>query len=177
MKIEPCTDDLISIFAIWPVIILCEIGVGISFAWNSLVLWLIILMDCILLIHSMKEYAYFGRTIIFGQEGVVFTLLGFEKRYEWDRIRVTLCNNDGLLFHDSETGGAGVLLTLRDEKLPKKTAAMTYCRYRHPLTSVFLRFQNSKEEDIVVTGKVIYRGYVVEKSRVLNFLTHIGFSL
>lgn len=174
MKIKPCTDDIISVFSIWPVIILCEMFISFTYNWNKYVMSGLLIMNGILGISSMRDIVYFARTIVLDCEGCAFSILGFKKRYKWSDLNMHLCENDNIQYSDSEARGPGLLIYPRNAKYFRRIAAMTYCRYFHPFSSLYIRFKALKKGRQIVTGKVVYYGYVVEKKVLLDYLSTIG---
>lgn len=49
-----------------------------------------------------------------------------------------------------------------------KIAAMTFCRTKHQLSSVYIRFIESEDTHFPVTGKTVYYGYTAKNAEILN---------
>lgn len=171
MKLKPCTDDLISLFAIYPVIFLCELFLLAVFAWNHLLATALLLMDFLLLVCSIWEAVYFARTITLSQESCTFSLFSIQKSYPWTTLTVTVTMDDSPRFHDSDLCGRGILIYPKNSTPSKILSPMTCCRYFHPLRSVFLRFAANRQS--TRSGKIVYRGFVVEETDLMAFLRSI----
>ena len=64
----------------------------------------------------------------------------------------------------------GVILSAKPISKPVHIGAMTYCRFTHPGTSVFIRFSSPFDRLIRTSAKFVYRGFVAEKDEILSFL-------
>ena len=135
MKIKPCTDDIISVIGIWPMIIIAEV-----------------------------IFLLFGERNAFFTAGIAL-LNVFVGAFT---IRDLLYS-----FYGSDKWGPGLLIYPRKANYSCKLAPMTYCRTRHPLSSVYLRFETAKDTRKNVTGKIIYDGYTADREKVLEYLSFL----
>lgn len=173
MKIKPCLDDIISVVAIWPVIIVIECLVIFVSKLNAFFFLGIVLLNALLFVSSVRDFLYLSRTIILDHEGCTFSIWRFCKKYKWSSLKVQLCDDSKFVFSDSDVSGPGLLICPLSAKYDKKTAAMTYCRRKHPFTSVFLRFETTQNKHPTVTGKIVYYGYTTGKQEILDYLNFL----
>ena len=177
MVIKPCEDDLISLFAIWPVIILCEVFAAVAGSFNPLFIGGMIVLDICLGISSLRDYVYLGRTIYIDREGCTFRVLGYSKKYNWDSLNVQICHADTFRFSDSDIAGPGLLIGPKAMRNSKHIAPMTYCRYRHPFSSVYIRYRTPKDDLRKVTGKTVYSGFTEDRRILQEVLASAGILL
>lgn len=170
MKISPCEDDIISVVAIWPVIIVAEVIFLATGERSTFFIVGIVLLDFLLGICSVRDLVYFSRTIELSQEGCAFSVWKFHKKYQWNDLTVQLCNDENFAFRDSDKRGPGLLICPKAAKYRHKMAGMTYCRIMHPFSSVYLRFRSDEDAHKTVTGKIVYDGYTIEKEKALEYL-------
>lgn len=161
MKIKPCEDDIISIVAIWPVIIIAEVIFNVAGGRDRFFVIGIVLLDFLLGICSIRNLIYFSRTIELGQEGCTFSVWKFHKKYQWNDLTVQLCDDRNFAFRDSDKRGPGLLIRPKTARYRHKMAGMTYCRIMHPFSSVYLRFRSDDAAHKIITGKIVYDGYTV----------------
>lgn len=171
MTLRPCTDDLISLFAIYPVILLCEGFLAWVCDWNTALVIGLLLLNLLLLLNSLRDALYFARTITLNKEGFTVSLLSYQKTYPWTDLTLTLCDHYGSRFHDSDRPGRGILILPKSHTPAKRLSPMTACRWFHPCKSIFLRFQSSPAP--ASSGKVMYEGYIVREEEILDFLLSI----
>lgn len=169
MKISPCVDDIISVVAIWPVIIVTEVIFLVTGERSTFFIVGIVLLDFLLGICSIRDLVYFSRTIELSQEGCTFSVWKFHKKYRWNDLTIQICDDRNFAFRDSDKRGAGLLICPKAAKYCHKMAGMTYCRIMHPFSSVYLRFRADEDAHKTVTGKIVYDGYIVEKEEVLEY--------
>lgn len=170
MKISPCEDDIISVVAIWPVIIVAEVIFLATGERSTFFIVGIVLLDFLLGICSVRDLIYFSRTIELGQEGCTFSVWKFHKKYQWNDLTVQLCDDRNFAFRDSDKSGPGLLICPKAAKYCRKMAGMTYCRIMHPFSSVYLRFRSDDAAHKTITGKIVYDGYTIEKEKALEYL-------
>ena len=146
MKISPCEDDIISVVAIWPVIIVAEVIFLATGERSTFFIEGIVLLNFLLGICSVRDLVYFSRTIELSQEGCAFSVWKFHKKYQWNDLTVQLCNDENFAFRDSDKRGPGLLICPKAAKYRHKMAGMTYCRIMHPFSSVYLRFRGHEQK-------------------------------
>ena len=177
MVINPCKDDLISLLAIWPVIILCEILVAVTSGFNLMLISGIMILNVCLAISSVRDFVYLSRIICLDQSGCTFRVRGYSKQYSWDQLKVQICDENTIKFTDSDTMGPGLQIGPKTMLTSKRIAPMTYCRYRHPFSSVYIRYRTPKDDQRKVTGKTVYHGYTEERDTILDYLDSIGIQI
>lgn len=177
MVIKPCKDDLISLLAIWPVIILCEILVAVTSSFDQLFIGGMMVLNICLAISSVRDFLYLSRTIFIDQDGCTISVCGYSKKYDWDSLKVQICDEKSFIFSDSDTAGPGLLIGPKTLLTNKIIAPMTYCRYRHPFSSVYIRYRTPKDDQRKVTGKTVYHGYTEERDTILDYLDSIGIQI
>lgn len=174
MEISRCNDDLCETLEGFLAIALIWI-----LTWFILSgFWLVFVSACILILflaEGIHDYLYFGRCIVLDENGCTFKLGRWERSYAWSAVNVIYCKNTNFCFGDGESPLPGIIISGKAIKKPKKVAAMTYCRMKHPLCSVFLRFENNVRGPI--TLKRFYNGYVVNREELLEFLKKTGVSV
>jgi len=171
MRIPKCIDDLRETLVYFIIFLLSEITLY-HFLDGVLAMLALFLLFVAVFIGVATEYLYFGRNITIDSDGCTFSLGKYTKTYKWSQMSVIYCENNSFQFGDCESPAPGIILSGTPIRKPQKIAAMTYCRFKHPLTTVFLRFQN--DTDVPLTGKRIYRGYLVDKERIMCLLKEVG---
>lgn len=170
MEIKPCEEDRISVIGIWIAIIVIEIAVILISKFHAFFVLGIVLLDAVLCISSIRDFVYLSRTVLLDREGCTFSLWRFRKTYQWDSLKVQLCDDRHFTFSDSDVSGPGLLICPKTANYDHKIAPMTFCRKKHPFSSVYLRFETAKDKHPTVTGKIVYYGYTADKAEILNFL-------
>lgn len=170
MEIKPCEDDIISVIAIWPVILICELLFLYGSCWGSFWVMGIISLDVLLSIFSIRDWLYLSRTIRFGQDGCTFSIGRFSKTYPWECLCVKNCDDSNFMFADSDVCGPGILICPKEWKVSSKMGAMTFCRTMHPLSSVYIRFVTQQNVRHGITGKIQYQGHTAEKEAILQYI-------
>lgn len=173
MEIKPYVDDIISVIAIWPVIIVIESLVIFVSELNSCFIIGIILLNVLLCFSSIRDFLYLSRTIIIDREGCTFSVWRFNKKYKWSSLKVQLCDDSNFVFSDSDVSGPGLLIYPLSAKYNKKISPMTYCRRKYPFSSVYLRFETTQNKQPTVTGKIVYYGYTAGRQEVLDYLNFL----
>ena len=177
MELKPCTNDVISVIAIWPVIIICELIFLIIIHFNIHFFCLFLFLDIVLCFFSIRDFVYFSRRIIFDSDGCTISLWKLQKQYPWNTLKVQLCEDRSYLFSDSDVNGSGVLICPKEINYTSKTAPMTYCRNRHPFSSIYLRFESAIDSNKTITGKSVYWGYVVDQKKAFDFFANVGIKM
>lgn len=169
MKVKPCEDDIISVIAIWPVIIIAEVLFIMTGSRETFYIDGIVLLDTLLCICSVRDLVYFARTIEFKQDGCAISIWKFKKTYRWCDLTIQLCDDSDFAFRDSDKRGPGMMIRPKSANYGRKLAGMTYCRIMHPFSSVYLRFESAKDEHRTITGKIVYYGYNITKEDALKY--------
>ena len=174
MELKPCTNDIISVIAIWPIIIICELIFLFIIHFNILFFCLFLFLDIVLCFFSVRDLVYFSRKVKFDSNGCTISLWKLHKMYPWSTLKIQLCEDRSFLFSDSDFNGPGILLCPKEINYNLKTAPMTYCRNCHPFSSIYLRFESTKDTKKTITGKIVYFGYVLEQKKALDFFANVG---
>lgn len=96
MKVKPCEDDIISVIAIWPVIIIAEVLFIMTGSRETFYIVGIVLLDTLLCICSVRDLVYFARTIEFKQDGCAISIWKFKKTYRWCDLTIQATVYKGL---------------------------------------------------------------------------------
>lgn len=169
---EVCGDvvDLrqLLVFAILAAI--AQVFLLFALSWNEVVIIVCIILDVLLFIVGLVDWLYFSRKIILDAYGCAFVSLRATKKFTWEELHLQHTENSSFLFGDSEIPGEGVILSVKPISKPVHIGAMTYCRFTHPCTSVFIRFSSSFDRLTRTSAKSVYRGFVADKDELLDFL-------
>ena len=138
--------------------------------WNYMAIIVCIVFDLLLLIAALIDWLYFSRRIILDGYGCSFVSFGVTKKYTWEEINIKYTDNTSFFFGDSEIPGEGVILSVKPISKPVNVGAMTYCRFTHPRTSVFIRFSSPFDSYKKNFAKFVYRGFVANKNKILSLL-------
>ena len=141
-----------------------------AFSWNVVVIIGCIILDILLLLVGLVDWLYLSRKIILDAYGCTFVSSRGTKKFSWEEIHLQHTENSSFLFGDSEIPGEGVILSVKPISKPVHIGAMTYCRFTHPGTSVFIRFSSPLDRLIKTSAKFVYRGFVADKDEILSFL-------
>ena len=178
MTIEPCIKEMREDWLAWIVYILLEIY-GLSLCdWSVAMLLPMILLTGIALFFTVRRQIYLGRTIILTPENCTFSILGYQKTYEWKELNVQFCENKwvckpGFIL---DVYGPGIMICEKTLEIQKGEGGPSYCRTRHPIHSVFIRFQ-SEEDDYKNAWNGIKNftyGYSIEQNAIIGYLKSIG---
>ena len=156
------------VFAILAVI--AQVFLLFALSWNVVVIIVCIILDILLLLVGLVDWLYFSRKIILDAYGCTFVSSRGTKKFTWEELHLQHTENSSFLFGDSEIPGEGVILSAKPISKPMHIGAMTYCRFTHPGTSVFIRFSSPFDRLIRTSAKFLYRGFVAEKDEILSFL-------
>ncbi len=144
-----------------------------ALSWNVIVLVVCIILDCMLLINKIVDWLYFSRKIILDANGCSFVSIISTKKFTWEEINLQHTKNSSFFFGDSEIPGEGVILSSKPISKPMHIGAMTYCRFTHPRTSVFIRFTSDFDRTKKNFAKFVYKGFVADKDELLPFVPFI----
>lgn len=174
MKLCFCKDDISKSFFSIGLCILGEIFAFFACGWDLALICFLLLLDATLTPAVVRDYLYFSRTIMLDQEGVCFLGRGKEEKIKWDDLNVALFDRVQFMMNDGDILGPGILIYPKHVQSSGKLAPMTFCRRKCPSKSVFLRFRTDKDPGPWDTGKMLYSGYVAEKSDVMTYMERIG---
>ena len=143
MKIKPCLDDIISVVAIWPVIIVIECLVIFVSKLNAFFFLGIVLLNALLFVSSVRDFLYLSRTIILDHEGCTFSIWRFCKKYKWSSLKVQLCDDSKFVFSDSTKALVKVLFSI----LGKHTISLrNSAAFSRILSFIYSSETNSREK-------------------------------
>ena len=174
MQIKPCKDDVGSIIGVYIVVALCEIGLLFVSEFESFFVIMILLVNVVLGVVLIRDLFYLYRTITIEREGCTFSIGKWSKSYNWCDLKVQLCEDKHFKFYGGDISGPGILICPKSLKHSNKIPYMTFCRYKKPLTSVYIRFKSSVDEKKIIYGKVVYYGYIAEREMLVNYLQSIN---
>ena len=177
MQIKPCKDDVASIIGVCIVIALCEIVVLFVSEFESFFVIMILLVSVVLSVILIRDLFYLYRTITIKREGCTFSIGKWSKSYSWCDLKVQLCEDKHFKFYDADISGPGILICPKSLKPNNKIPYMTSCRYKKPLTSVYIRFESAEDERKIAYGKVVYYGYIAAREMLVNYLQSINVCL
>lgn len=169
MKLEPRAEDLAILFSAWLVLLLCCLGLDLLFSWAPAVVWGCLVLFILGFLVGLRDVLYFARMVTLDQSGCTFSLFRFQRTYSWKDLEVRLCSGHGPKFHDSDPGGAGILIHPRASRYGRRMAPMTWCRWHHPGTSVFLRFPDER-----YIPAHICQGFTADQEALLALLQFAG---
>lgn len=173
MVLKPCVDDLLSIFGTWIVVILCELFCCTAMNGNGWFLYGILILNILLIFASAKDCLYFGRVITLSSNGAEVSFLRYRKHYAWQDVEIHFYNPLRTHYFDSEEPSSGIVIMFHGQYNIGKKAPMTFCRYHHPFSSVFIRFDSDKNRKTIIYGKTVYKGYLASKSEIIDYLTSV----
>lgn len=152
--------------------VIAQVFLFLLLSWNEFVIVVCIILDIFLLIAGVIDWLYISRKIILDIHGVTFVLKSSTKTFSWEEMQLQYTKNSSFLFGDSEIPGEGVILSTKPISKPAHIGAMTYCRFTHPSTSVFIRFSSELDRLPETSAKFVYRGFAADKSEILKFLEY-----
>lgn len=173
MEMHPCKDDVGAIIGVYIVVALCEIGLLLVSEFESFFVIMILLVNIVLGIVLIRDLFYLYRTITIEREGCTFSMGKWSKNYNWCDLEVQLCEDKHYKFYGADISGPGILISPKSLKCSNKIPYMTFCRYKKPFTSVYIRFKSSVDEKRLIYGKVVYFGYTAEQEKIMDYLKSI----
>ena len=177
MQIKPCKDDVGSIIGFYIVVALCEIGLLFVSEFESFFVIMILIVNAVLSVGLIRDLFYLYRTITIEREGCTFSIGKWSKSYNWCDLKVQLCEDIHFKFYDADISGPGILICPKSLKCSNKIPYMTFCRYKKPFTSVYIRFKSTEDERKIIYGKVVYYGYIAERELLMDYLQSIDVTL
>ena len=173
MELRPCKDDILSLLGVYIVVALCEVFLLIVSEFNIFFVIGILLLDIVLCVVLVWNSIYLCRTVLLEREGCTFSFGKMSKKYNWHELKVQLCEDKNFSFYDSDISGPGILICPKLLKCGGRIPYMTFCRYRKPFSSVYIRFKSSVDEKRVIYSKVVYYGYTAEQETIMTYLESI----
>ena len=174
IEIPACKDDLrIQLF--YSVLLIAgQVFLFFVLDWHIIPIIVFALVDLSWFVGMVRDWLYFGRSFILDECGCTVVSKGKSQKYAWEDIYLQHTKNTSFTYGDSEIAYDGYILALHPISKPKRLGAMTYCRYTHPRTSVFLRFASTDvDRRIKTAGKVFLRGFVIREEELYSLLKHI----
>ena len=173
MELRPCKDDILSLLGVYIVVALCEVFLLFVSEFNIFFVIGILLLDIVLCVVLVWNSIYLCRTVLLEREGCTFSFGKMSKKYNWHELKVQLCEDKNFSFYDSDISGPGILICPKLLKCGGRIPYMTFCRYRKPFSSVYIRFKSSVDEKRVIYSKVVYYGYTAEQETIMAYLKSI----
>ena len=177
MQIKPCKDDVGSIIGVYIVIALCEIGLLFVCEFELFFVIMILMLNVVLSAVLIRDLIYLYRAITIEREGCTFSIGKWSKSYRWCDLMVKLCEEKHFKFYGSDISGPGILICPKSMKHSNRIPYMTFCRYRKPFSSVYIRFKSADDERKIIYGKVVYYGYIAERKLLMDYLQSIDVTL
>lgn len=163
-------DDLQQLLVYALLAVIAQVFLLLLMSWNGFVIVVCIILDIFILLAGLVDWLYISRKIILDIHGVAFVSKSATKTFSWEEMHLQYTKNSSFLFGDSEIPGEGVILSTKPISKPVHIGAMTYCRFTHPCTSVFIRFSSELDRLPETSAKFVYRGFVADKGEILKFL-------
>ena len=170
MELRPCKDDIRSLLGVYIVVALCEAIFLFVSEFNIFLFIGILILDMVLCVVLVWDSVYLCRTVLLERDGCTFSFGKISKKYNWNELKVQLCEDKNISFYASDISGSGVLIFPNSLKYSSRIPGMTFCRYRKPFSSVYIRFRSSVDEKRVIYGKVAYYGYTAEQKAIMSYL-------
>lgn len=171
MKIQNCTKDLWGQLFYYVLAVIAEVFILVVCEYQCVILLVCLLLDVCLVASWVIDWCYFGRKIILDKKGCTFIRNKSRNTFDWAEVNVQYYSNNRYSFGDAEEPGEGIILSVNPIRKPEHIAAMTYCRFSHPATSVFIRFDSKLCNSTHNTAKFVYKGFYAQKCELLDFLT------
>ncbi len=169
MKLEPRAEDLTIVFSNQLIILIGCLVLNPIFGWAPALVWGCLVLFILGFLAGLRDVLYFARTVTLDQSGCTFSLFHFQRTYSWKDLEVRLCSGYGPKFHDSDPGGAGILIHTCTSRYGRRLAPMTWCRWHHPGASVFLRFPDER-----YIPAHICQGFTADRDALLALLRSAG---
>ena len=176
MEIKPCKDDTHSLLGVCLVVVLCEIVLLYIRRFEPIFVIAALLVNTVLGIGQLRDLVYLYRTISIDSEGCTFSFRKWSKRYGWADLKVQLCEEKHFRFYDSDISGPGILICPKSLNCTGKIPYMTFCRYKSPFSSVYIRYKTPEDERKTIHGKNVYYGYTAEREMLTDYLQSIDVS-
>ena len=175
IKIAGNVQDLIESLVFVILAVIAQVFLLFVLSWNVVVIVVCIILSVILLITAIVDCLYFSRTVILNADGCTFISFFTTKKFSWENIYLLHTKNSSFFFGDSEFSGEGIILSVKPISKPLHIGAMTYCRFTHPSTSIFIRFTTPIVRTKEACAKFIYAGFVADKEDISHLLQHTKF--
>lgn len=170
MRICKCVDDFREMLVYAVLAIAAEVYLCFVLSWHTAAIVGCAVLNLVMFIGYTVDFLYLCRTILLDKTGCSFAVGKYQKIYTWQEINIQHVKNASFLFGDSEISGEGVILSTHKIAKPKYIGAMTYCRFTHPFSSVFIRFGSDPGDRKKKSAKYVYGGFYAERSELMDFL-------
>ena len=170
MEVSGDVIDLQQLLLFLVLAVIAQVFLLFALSWNIVAIIACMILDVLLLLDGLIDWLYFRRKIVLDAYGCTFVSGRRIKKFTWEEMHLQYTKNSSYLYGDSEIPGEGVILSVKPISKPEHIGAMTYCRFTHPGTSVFIRFSSPFDRLIRTSAKFLYRGFVAEKDEILSFL-------
>lgn len=138
-------------------------------SWNIIAIIACTIITVFLVLDGYTNWLYLNRKILLDNIGCTFISSKTVSKFTWNEIYLQRSENSSYLFGDSEIPGEGIILSAQPIKKPAGIGAMTYCRFTHPSTSIFIRFSSPLDQTKRTAAKFVYGGFIADKDALLSF--------
>jgi hypothetical protein len=163
MEISGNTNDLKALLFFDLLAVIAQVFLLFILSWNIVAVIACVVITIFLLIDGYINWTYLNRKILLDATGCTFVSSKTANRFTWDEMYLQHSANSSYLFGDSEIPGEGIILSAHPIHKPTAIGAMTYCRFTHPGTSVFIRFSSPLDASPKNAAKFVYGGFVTDK--------------
>ena len=170
LEISGNINDLLENLVYVVIAVIAQVFLLFVLSWNKVVVIMCIMLSVLILIDGLIDWLYISRKIVLDAYGCTFISTKGTKKFTWEELYLQHTENSSYLFGDSEIPGEGVIISVKPISKPVHIGAMTYCRFAHPRTSVFIRFASPMDSLPKTSAKFVYRGFVADKNEVLGFI-------
>lgn len=177
MEVSGNVADLRQLLVFDILAVIAQVYLLFVLSWNEVVIIACIILDIFLLFVGLVDWLYFSKKIILDAYGCTFASIRATKKFTWEEMHLQYTDNTAFLFGDSEIPGEGVILSANPILKPMHIGAMTYCRFTHPSTSVFIRFTSPFDVLTRTSAKFVYGGFVADRDEVLGYLRYMETAL
>ena len=170
MEIKGDVSDLRELLFYDILVVIGQVFLLFVLSWNVVAIMVLIILDILLLPAWIVDRLYLSRKIILDECGCTFVSSMGIRKFRWEEIYLHHTKNSSYLYADSEIPGEGIILSVKPISKQMHIGAMTYCKFTHPRTSVFIRFSSSFDRLKRTSGKFVFGGFVADKDKLLGFL-------
>lgn len=170
MRVSKCADDFREILVYAVIAIVAEVFLCFVLSWHTIAITICSILNLALSVVYTVDLLYLCRIIILDETGCSFAVGKYKKVFSWNEINIQYVNNSSFRFGDSEIPGEGVILSANKISKPRYIGAMTYCRFTHPFTSVFICFGSSPSNIKKNSAKFVYGGFFANRAELMDFL-------
>ena len=170
MEISSNSDDLKELLFFQILATLGQLFFLYLLDWHIFAIIACIIITILILIGMIIDRLYLNKKIILDQYGCTFVWKKKTRIFSWEDIHLQYVENSAFLFGDAEIPGAGIILSSKPISKLKHIGAMTYCRFTHPITSVFVRFTSSQNDLKRTSSHFLFGGFAANKEEIICLL-------